>query len=109
MKGLVLRNIIVIPIPGWVFNLLRQIGAEETVLTTRQQIMKHLHKFLAVYFTCNVKYIETVSGVRRLPSRAMVVVLPNTIHGWVDCVEGVPCGIVAHFHPGHPAHSISSI
>jgi|ERR1700682_2614746 len=108
MLTIINKRIIVIPVPRLLFRVLDSLGAQKTILRHGHQILAHMHKFLAVYFTKDVRFLETAAGRKDLPASAMVVVLPRTTHGWVDATVANGCGVVAHFHHGHPAHSISA-
>jgi hypothetical protein len=108
MISIVNRRIAVIAVPAIFFKLLEKVGAKETVLRQGHQILAHMHKFLAVYFTKDVQFLQTRAGRRKLPPYAMVVVMPRTVHGWVDVATGDGCGVVAHFHHGHPTHHITA-
>lgn len=108
MFTIISRRIVVVAVPKAAFRILDWLGAKRTVLQSGHQVVAHMHKFLAVYFTRDVRFLQLRSGKKRLPECAMVIVLPHTIHGWVDASTETGCGIVAHFHHGHPAHRISA-
>lgn len=102
------KRILVIPVPRWLFKVLDSLGAQKTILRQGHQILAHMHKFLAIYFTKDVRFLETSTGRKNLPPSAMVIVLPRTTHAWVDATVANGCAVVAHFHHGHPAHNISA-
>lgn len=104
MVSVIDKRLVVIYVPKVLIKVLEWLGAKKTILRHGHQIKSHMHRFLAVYFTMDVRYVETGSGRKELPASAMVIVLPRTIHGWVDTLNDSECGVVSHFHRGHPAH-----
>ena len=96
----------VIHIPAWARRILAFLPTwRETNISGGQRIVKHAHNFWAMYFTFGVEFIETDSGLHRLPDAAVVIVPPRQVHGWVASVQS-SYSVVGHFHRGHRAHEI---
>ena len=101
------KGILIVRLPAFLFTILKRIAScRKTMIQHSESIAAHDHDFLALYFTESVRYLITEDGPFELPIRAAVLVLKRTTHGWSDVRDGVPAGIVAHFHRGHGVHSI---
>jgi hypothetical protein len=102
-------KITVLRVPGIVWALLRRLpGWQQTLLNGGQRISVHLHKFLAVYFTADVSYLDSEAGAIPLPSRSMVIVPSGRKHGWRVDASTAGVGTVGHFHAGHGVHHVTA-
>lgn len=104
-------NVTVIRVPKWTRGLIGLLpGWKETSISVGNRIVKHAHRFWAVYFTFGVGLLETASGSRTLPPAAIVIVPRRRIHGWaMSKSASALTGIVGHFHAGHAAHTTEPV
>jgi hypothetical protein len=101
-------GVLIIPLPPLVFRALSCLpGWRTSKLGPGQRIKRHLHSFLAVYFTSKVESLQLGERDVLLPDHAMVIVWPQTIHGWRVAASPPRLGLVGHFHAGHAAHAVS--
>lgn len=102
------KRIFIIPVPRFLIIMLECIGAHKTPIRKGEQVLAHMHKYLALYFTSNIRWIQCKGGKKKLPRYAMAIVFPRAVHGWVDTISEKD-GVVSHFHHGHPAHHIDQV
>jgi quercetin dioxygenase-like cupin family protein len=98
----------VIRVPRAIRRLLGRIPRwKETLLLPEARISQHSHRFMAIYFTFGVRFLNTATGTRPLPAAAIVIVPAGVEHGWSGTSNAA--AIVGHFHVGHLVHVIENL
>lgn len=101
------RGFWIVPLADRVMNLAAKLAYRRTPLTAGQATSCHTHKFFSFYFVKNIKFLRSRSGEVSLPERAMVIVLPFSLHGWSNSGQG-GTGYVHDLTPAHGPHAMEA-
>ena len=101
------RGFWIIPLADKLMRCAGRIAYRRTPLGTGESTVCHTHKFFSFYFVKDIPFLRSRRGQVRLPKRAMVIVLPFSLHGWSN-EDGLTTGYVHDLTPAHGPHAVEA-
>ena len=101
------RGFWIIPLPARWMDLAARLAYRRTPLTTGQCTSCHRHRFFSFYFVDGIKFLRSPGGDVSLPRKAMVIVLPFSVHGWSNR-EAANTGYVHDLTAAHRPHALEA-
>jgi hypothetical protein len=100
------QGYLVVPLPERVLKGLGRIAHRKTRVASGKKTETHTHKLFSFYIAEKMKALQTPSGDLELPDRALVVVLPQVLHGWTNEKGETDRSFVYDLTPMHAPHAI---
>lgn len=101
------RGFLIIPLADRLMNVAARLAYRRTPLTAGKSTCCHTHKFFSFYFVEDIKFLRSRNGEVALPKRAMVIVLPYSMHGWSNRGKA-RTGYVHDLTPAHGPHALEA-
>jgi len=100
------RGYLIIPLSERLLRGLGYIAYRKTRVARENKTETHTHKLFSFYVTEKMKALQTPSSDLKLPDRALVIVLPQVLHGWTNEEGETDRSFVYDLTPMHTPHVI---